>query len=128
MRMEEITQQAIALIKAKGEEGAGSTWLAEELGVHKRRIYDLISVLRPLGIIETRKENNVTKVIWRGIDNAVVANETQDNKESKNGQTTIQAKKIKILPKGAITRISNKGVELVVETNKPGIKIEALNG
>ncbi|RMD87689.1 MAG: hypothetical protein D6808_01005, partial [Candidatus Dadabacteria bacterium] len=47
------------IIKAKGEKGAASTWLAEELGVHKRRIYDLISVLRPLGIIETRKENNV---------------------------------------------------------------------
>ncbi len=126
MRMEDITQQAIALIKAKGEEGAGSTWLAQELGVHKRRIYDLISVLRPLGIIETRKENNITKVIWRGVDNAIVANETQHDSPNKK-ETTILARKIKILPKGAITRISNKGVELVVETNKPGIKIEALN-
>ncbi len=123
MRMEEITQQAIALIKAKGEEGAASTWLAEELGVHKRRIYDLISVLRPLGIIETRKEKNVTKVIWRGTEGIVVANERP---ETAGKETTILAKKIKILPKGAITRVSNKGVELVVETNKPGIRIEPL--
>ncbi len=123
MRMEEITQQAIALIKAKGEEGAASTWLAEELGVHKRRIYDLISVLRPLGIIETRKEKNVTKVIWRGTEGIVVANERPENTGK---ETTILAKKIKILPKGAITRVSNQGVELVVETNKPGIRIEPL--
>ena len=118
MKMEELTLQAIDLIKESGNEGVQPAWLAERFGVHKRRIYDLISILRPLGLIETKKDKGGTRIFWN--PNGFSQQEPKVNVARFSGKT------IRIIPKGAITKVRNKGIEVVIEATKPGIEVEEL--
>ncbi|MHA1637823.1 MAG: hypothetical protein ACTSUB_07390 [Candidatus Thorarchaeota archaeon] len=64
MKLVELATLSIAILKRCGSEGIRSDLLAEELGVPKRRVYDVIAVLTSLDHVETKRRFNGTTVVW----------------------------------------------------------------
>ncbi len=52
------------MLKESNEEGIRSDQLAETLGVPKRRVYDVIAILRALNQVTTKRRFNGTTVTW----------------------------------------------------------------
>lgn len=64
MKLVELARRSVSILKEQGEEGIRSDELANRLGVPKRRVYDVIAVLRSLEHVETRRRFNGTTVTW----------------------------------------------------------------
>ena len=64
MKLVELAKLSIELLKENGEEGIRSDLLAEQLGVPKRRVYDVVAILRALDQVETQRRFNGTTVVW----------------------------------------------------------------
>lgn len=64
MKLEEAARKAIELLREAGDTGIYNTELAQKLKVPKRRIYDIVNPLKPLGLVEIKKERGKTKVYW----------------------------------------------------------------
>ena len=64
LKLVELATLSIAILKRCGDEGIRSDLLAEELGVPKRRVYDVIAVLKSLNHVETKRRFNGTTVVW----------------------------------------------------------------
>ncbi len=64
MKLVELAQKCISLIKECGDEGIRSDIIALTIGVPKRRVYDVIAVLRALGLVRTRRRQDGTTVYW----------------------------------------------------------------
>ena len=64
MKLVELARNSVAILQERGEEGIRSDELAEILGVPKRRVYDVVAVLKSLEQVETRRRFNGTTVTW----------------------------------------------------------------
>jgi len=64
VKLVELARKSVSILKESGEEGIRSDELAEMLGVPKRRVYDVVAVLRSLDQVETRRRFNGTTVTW----------------------------------------------------------------
>ena len=64
MKLVELARKSIDLLKEKGEDGIRSDILADELGVAKRRVYDVIAILRAMERVDTDRRYNGTTVTW----------------------------------------------------------------
>jgi len=66
LKLFEIAQHAIEILKSAGDEGIINLELAKELEMPRRRIYDIIAILKAAELIKTIREKNGTKVTWIG--------------------------------------------------------------
>ncbi|MFW9850858.1 MAG: hypothetical protein ACFFF4_17155 [Candidatus Thorarchaeota archaeon] len=64
VKLVNLARDSIAILKEHGEEGIRSDELAEMLGVPKRRVYDVVAVLKSLDHVETKRRFNGTTVTW----------------------------------------------------------------
>ncbi|MFX1519299.1 MAG: hypothetical protein ACFFCD_05215 [Promethearchaeota archaeon] len=64
MKLFELAKQTIEILKSAGEEGIINLELAKELDMPRRRIYDIIAILKAAELIKTTREKNGTKVAW----------------------------------------------------------------
>lgn len=64
LKLIELAQKSVSLLKNAGDEGIRSDELAELLGVPKRRVYDVVAVLRALSQVTTNRRFNGTTVVW----------------------------------------------------------------
>ena len=64
LKLVELAQKSVSYLKEAGEEGIRSDELAEILGVPKRRVYDVVAVLRALNQVTTNRRFNGTTVVW----------------------------------------------------------------
>ncbi len=64
MKLVKLAGEAIRLLRESGSEGIRSDELAEALGTPKRRVYDIIAILRALGNIRTTRRYNGTTISW----------------------------------------------------------------
>ncbi|MDF1537519.1 MAG: hypothetical protein P1Q69_01270 [Candidatus Thorarchaeota archaeon] len=64
MKLVELAQRSVSILKEQGEEGIRSDELADRLDVPKRRVYDVVAVLRSLEQVETKRRFNGTTVTW----------------------------------------------------------------
>lgn len=64
MKLVELAHKSISILKNAGEEGIRSDELAEILGVPKRRVYDVVAVLKALNQVTTNRRFNGTTVVW----------------------------------------------------------------
>ncbi len=64
MKLVRLAGNAVRLLKDRGEQGIRSDKLAELLGSPKRRVYDIIAVLKALGQVSTTRRYDGTTVVW----------------------------------------------------------------
>ncbi len=64
MKLFELAGEAISLLKESGVEGIRSNELAEALGIPKRRVYDVIAILRALDCVDTHRKYDGTTITW----------------------------------------------------------------
>ena len=67
MKLVEIAKNATSILKEAGEKGINNIELAEKLQIPRRRVYDIIAILRAAGLVELQKEKGGTRVSWGSI-------------------------------------------------------------
>lgn len=117
MKLEEIARRSIDIIKDHGTEGVTTSFLADELQVPKRRVYDVKAIMKAAGLINTHRDRNGTRLFWNNM------NDSSDSKQV----SKVQSNKIKITTTGLITNISNRGTEVIIEGTVPSMTIEAID-
>ncbi len=164
VKLVNLARNSIAILKTHGEEGIRSDELAELLGVPKRRVYDVVAVLKSLDHVETKRRFNGTTVTW--IDRSkdyVSRTEYESLKDRLNEETAarkdlqtqlaetkeqlritrsklrmdVQAVesadktefntthlRIRALSSRGFKRVTDSGLEAMVETYEPGIVVD----
>ncbi|MFX0097352.1 MAG: hypothetical protein ACFE7E_06285 [Candidatus Hodarchaeota archaeon] len=68
MKLSEITQTAVNLLKEAKRDGLNNIRLAQLLEMPRRRVYDIIAVLRAANLISTKREKGGTRIVWNDFD------------------------------------------------------------
>lgn len=156
MRLMEMTKRAVEILQRAGEHGCLNMELAYKLGVSRRRIYDIIAVLRAVDLIKTIKERRGTRIIWKtplhfqeekerllqeyrklkkeknSLEKqlSILEEQLEALREKKIIQTSetvkFNVRKIRIKSELGFLKISGRGMEAVVESSRPGIIIQPL--
>jgi regulator of replication initiation timing len=164
LKLIELAQNAVRLLKESGEEGIRSDVLADHLDTPKRRIYDVIAVLKSLDQVETKRRFDGTTITWidqtknhvvREEFEAIKAQFEEVNNERMDlqlevaqlkeqlritrsrlkrdvmvvesaGKTEFDTTQIRVraLSSSGIKRVRDSGIEVVIETNEPGMIID----
>lgn len=159
MHLRDMARKAIEILQEVGEEGCLILELAYKLGVSRRRIYDIVAVLRAADLITTKRERRGTRIIWKTelqylkekkmllevikkertlrktIERKLLElrdKETWMGEEEKRGKAIVQTpemvkfnvSKLRIRSDGGYLKVSNKGIEAIVESTRPGIIVE----
>ncbi len=66
LKLFELAKHAIEIIKSAGEEGIINLELAKELDMARRRIYDIIAILKAAKLVKTTRAKKGTMVTWIG--------------------------------------------------------------
>ena len=66
LKLFELAKHAIEIIKSQGTEGIINLDLAKELDMARRRIYDIIAILKAAKLVKTTREKKGTLVTWIG--------------------------------------------------------------
>lgn len=64
MKLVDLAVRSVAILRESGASGIRSDILADRLQVSKRRVYDVIAVLKAAGLVSTRRRYNGTTVTW----------------------------------------------------------------
>jgi hypothetical protein len=59
-----LALESVRILKEAGEEGIKSDVLAQQLKTPKRRVYDVIAVLKALDQVETTRKFDGTTIVW----------------------------------------------------------------
>jgi len=94
LKLEEAARKAIELLREAGENGIYNLELAQKLKVPKRRVYDIVNPLKPLGLIEIKKERGKTKICWSGKKEAVLKPEKREPPEKEKNRLKIETVKL----------------------------------
>ncbi|OLS28560.1 MAG: hypothetical protein HeimC2_06170 [Candidatus Heimdallarchaeota archaeon LC_2] len=115
MKLEILATEVIKLLKKSGEGGITNANLSEILKVPKRRIYDVVAILKASRLISTTRNREGTHLYW--LDSSL---------DNGNGTTKkIRSNKIRVSTTGYFTSVSNRGTEVIVESTSPSISIES---
>jgi hypothetical protein len=70
LKLVELAQKSIDLIEKAGPQGIRSDVLAGMLDSPKRRVYDIVAVLKSLGLVTTKRKSDGTTLMWvdRSVD------------------------------------------------------------
>ncbi len=107
MKLKEIAARAIEIIKQRGEEGINNAELAEIIGTPKRRVYDVIAILKAANLITTEREGGGTRIFWTD-------DQIGSPHQAETG-TSFFASKIRVSTEGSIYNVANRGSEVVIE-------------
>jgi len=159
LHLRDMARKAIEILQEVGEEGCLILDLAYKLGVSRRRIYDIIAVLKAADLITTKRERRGTRIVWKtelhylkekkmllevikkertlrkNIERKLLElreKETWMREEKKRGKFVAQTpeiikfnvSKLRIRSDGGYLKVSNKGIEAIVEATRPGIIVE----
>lgn len=64
MKLVELALESVRVLRDAGEEGIKSEVLAQLLNTPKRRVYDVVAVLKALGQVETNRKFDGTTIVW----------------------------------------------------------------
>ncbi len=118
----DLAKLATKYLKDAGDKGINNIELAEKLQMPRRRVYDIIAILRAAGLVESKREKGGTRVFWAsvptiestaGLPSDVKTSEKLQEEIAKiKGENNELKEKIKRLqvgiPKGDIEKTSGK--------------------
>ena len=64
MKLVDLAQESIRLLEECGTQGIRSDVLAEKLQSPKRRVYDIVAILKALGFVSTKRRSDGTTLAW----------------------------------------------------------------
>ncbi|MHA1505651.1 MAG: hypothetical protein ACTSR0_00455 [Candidatus Asgardarchaeia archaeon] len=146
MKLSEIAERAIEIIKKAGSSGIYSTELVKTLDIPRRRIYDIIAILSAAKLIKVKRVKGCSLITW--LDNLPESSKKISQLveiiDSLKKERVELEKKIKELEKldlskeivlpynkvviksispGRIRQVYSTGLDAVVEADGPGIII-----
>lgn len=164
MKLVDLAERSVKLLKEGGDAGIRSDVLAAELDTPKRRVYDVIAVLKAIGLVKTQRRFDGTIVTWIDKSKDYVPIETftelklalkSENETRKELQVQVAELKeqlrmtksklrrevhsvetadktefnstqlrIRALSSNGFKRVSDSGMEVVIETHEPGIIVD----
>ena len=110
-RLGEIAEQVIGILQDLKDD-IRTDDLADQVNVPKRRIYDVIAILKAANLIETTRDKMGTKVRWVAM------------RETSNKTWNFKTNRLKIKTSGRFTSVVNKGTEVIIESTETYITIE----
>ena len=93
MKLVELAKKAVKILQDAGEKGINNIELAEKLQMPRRRVYDIIAILRSTDLIEFKREKGGTRVFWSTIPNIESAPVPSDNSKELEKQK-VEIKKL----------------------------------
>jgi regulator of replication initiation timing len=66
MKLIDIAKNSIKLIQKSGDTGINNIELSRMLQIPRRRIYDIIAILKAMHVIKTKREKGGTRLFWKG--------------------------------------------------------------
>lgn len=67
MKLVDLSKKAVNILKDAAEKGINNVELAEKLQMPRRRVYDIIAILRAADLVESKREKGGTRVFWSTI-------------------------------------------------------------
>lgn len=64
LKLVELALESVRILREAGEEGIKSDVLARRLDTPKRRVYDVVAVLKALGQVDTSRKFDGTTIVW----------------------------------------------------------------
>lgn len=126
MKLEEAARKAIELLREAGDAGIHNTELAQKLKVPKRRIYDIVNPLKPLGLVEIKKERGKTKIYWSTKKEAVLKQGMGEPMEEEDKRLKIDTVKL-VQGEQLIKPLSEESMEEGFKLNCQVLKISCNN-
>ena len=96
MKLVDLAKESVRVLKECGEEGIRSDILAERLNTPKRRVYDVIAVLRALKQVNTTRKFDGTIVKWVDKSKDFVQRDIYENLKSQLDQESSQRKDLQV--------------------------------
>lgn len=94
MKLVDIAKNSIKLIQKSGDKGINNIELSRMLQIPRRRIYDIIAILKAMHVINTKREKGGTRLFWKGNrDLGVEEHEEIDDNLKENLTKEIQYRK-----------------------------------
>jgi sugar-specific transcriptional regulator TrmB len=90
MKLTDLSKKAINYLKDAGDKGINNIELAESLQMPRRRVYDVIAILKAAGLVESKREKGGTQVLWASTPT------TESAQVSSNGTKEIEKLKADI--------------------------------
>ena len=119
MKLNEIASKSIEILKSRGLAGISNVELAELIGTTKRRVYDVIAILKAAELINSERASHGTHLIWKG--SKVV------KQVNKIAEHPITASGLKVWTTGTIYNVSNRGKSVIIELdNEAELNIESI--
>jgi sugar-specific transcriptional regulator TrmB len=164
VKLVELARRSVSILKNSGEDGIRSDEIAEKLGVPKRRVYDVVAVLKSLDHVRTNRRFNGTTVSWIDRSNDYISRaefddikgrleeesasrkelqvqlaetkeqlriarsklrlDVQSVESSEKTEFNTSQIRIRALSTRGFRRVTDSGVEAVIETYEPGIVVD----
>ncbi len=122
--MLELTRKTVNLIKSAGKMGVTNYELVDLLNAHRRRISDITTILKALGMVTTLREQKGTRIIWNESTQKIFT-EVNDTLQE---HIFVDASSLTIRSTSKITRVSPMNIlELRIESESPGFIIEVID-
>ena len=67
MKLVDLSKKAVTILKEAGEKGINNIEPAEKLQMPRRRVYDIIAILRATELVESKREKGGTRIFWKTI-------------------------------------------------------------
>ena len=124
LKLVDLAQESVRILQECGEDGIKSDLLAEKLETPKRRVYDVIAVLKALGQVETNRKFDGTTITWIDRSKDFVAKSVYDELrilllEESDGRKDFQVQVAELKEQLRITRSKlRRDVQAVAMVNK----------
>ncbi|MFW9788270.1 MAG: hypothetical protein ACFFE2_03055 [Candidatus Thorarchaeota archaeon] len=96
MKLVDLAKESVRVLKECGDEGIRSDILAERLDTPKRRVYDVIAVLKALEQVSTTRKFDGTIVKWIDKTKEFVPRTTHDELKDQLEQESSERKELQV--------------------------------
>ena len=138
LKLVDLAQESVRILQECGEDGIKSDTLAERLQTPKRRVYDVIAVLKALGHVHTSRKFDGTTITWidkskdfiaKNLHDEIRLQLTQESTERKDLQVQVADLKEQLRITRAKLRRDIHAVEMENKTefNTTQLRVRALS-
>jgi hypothetical protein len=92
VKLVELAERAIGILQESGDEGIRTDELAIKLDTPKRRVYDIVAILKALKQVNTKRKFDGTTVTWIDKSKDFVARDEYEEKLSELDHTKAERK------------------------------------